>query len=144
MKPENIRLEFERGIKALKAADILLQESLFEDAVSRSYYAVMHTAKAVLLYHDTIAESHAALRRLFGNVLIRPERIEKEWAQILANTQDQRIYADYGALIPITEEMTKHLVANAQTFVQRMRIYLQQQGVELVPPSIKQNRDEKE
>ena len=85
MNLENVRLEYERGVRSLKAAHLLLHENLFEDAVSRSYYAVMHTAKAVLLYHDIIAESHAALRRLFGHVLIRSERIEKEWAQILAD-----------------------------------------------------------
>ena len=65
MNHENIVSEFNRGLKSLQAAQILMKEDLYEDAVSRGYYAVMHAAKAALFYHNTLAESHAALRRLY-------------------------------------------------------------------------------
>lgn len=52
-----------RAKKALRAASILLEDGLFEDAVSRSYYAVMHAAKSALLAQDTIAESDPVTRR---------------------------------------------------------------------------------
>lgn len=95
MNPDNVLEELERAQRALRAAQILHANDLFEDAVSRSYYAVMHAAKAALLVHDVIAESHAAVRRLFGSVLVRPDLIEREWASVLARVQDQRIAADY-------------------------------------------------
>ena len=101
MNHENIVSEFNRGLKSLQAAQILLKESLYEDAVSRGYYAVMHAAKAALFYHNTLAESHAAVRRLFGKILVNPGHIEKEWARILSQEQDQRIVADYSIQIPI-------------------------------------------
>jgi uncharacterized protein (UPF0332 family) len=83
VKPKHITQEFSRALKSLQAAKILIAEDLIEDAISRSYYAVMHAARAALLFHDVIAESHTALRRLFGLELIKPERLEKEWAAIL-------------------------------------------------------------
>ena len=90
-----VRAEMDRAAKALRAARLLYDKDLLEDAVSRSYYAVLHAAKAALLSHDTIAESHAAVRRLFGKVLIKEGRIEREWAAVIANEQDQRQIADY-------------------------------------------------
>ena len=68
MNPDNVLEELERAQRALRAAQILHANDLFEDAVSRSYYAVMH----------------AAVRRLFGSVLVRPGLIEREWASVLA------------------------------------------------------------
>lgn len=95
MKTENVLEEFNRATKSLASARLLLSARLFEDAVSRSYYAVMHAAKASLLVHEVIADSHTKVRRLFGSVLVRPGLIEKEWAAILAREQDKRAVAEY-------------------------------------------------
>lgn len=40
--------ELTRAKKALSAAKALLEYQLYEDCVSRAYYAVLHAAKAVL------------------------------------------------------------------------------------------------
>lgn len=97
MNPKNVLAEFSRAQKSLQAAKLLQADGLFEDAVSRAYYAVMHAAKAALLIHDRLAESHVAIRRYFGSVLVRAGRIEKEWAGILAREHDRRVAADYNA-----------------------------------------------
>jgi len=82
-------------LRAHGAAKTLLETGFYEDAVSRPYYAVLHAAKAALLTRDIAAESHAAVRRLFGKELVQPGVLEKEWALILAQTQDERALADY-------------------------------------------------
>jgi uncharacterized protein (UPF0332 family) len=58
MNSKNVRAEFTRALKSLQAAKVLQADGLFEDAVSRAYYAVMHAAKAALLIHDRVVESH--------------------------------------------------------------------------------------
>ena len=100
--------------RGLYEPQILHANDLFEDTVSRSYYAVMHAAKAALLVHDVIAESHAAVRRLFGSVLVRPDLIE-EWASVLAECK-------ISALLPIIalvwgwDAAALHLVEDAKRF----------------------------
>ena len=131
MNLEYVLAEFERGKKSLRSAQILQREGMAEDAVSRSYYAVMHAAKAALLAHDTIAESHAAVRRLFGSVLVLPGRIEKKWASVLSREQDERIVADYESQVPWGEETASQLVEDAQAFVQRIRDYLESIGISI-------------
>jgi uncharacterized protein (UPF0332 family) len=44
MNAKNVRAEFTRATKSLQAAKVLQADGLFEDAVSRAYYAVMHAA----------------------------------------------------------------------------------------------------
>jgi uncharacterized protein len=124
MNSKNVRAEFTRAMKSLQAAKILQADGLFEGAVSRAYYAVMHAAKSALLLHDRVVESHAAIRRHFGSVLVRTGRIEKEWAAILAKEQDRRIAADYDAGLSMDAESTLQLVEEADRFVERIRRYL--------------------
>ena len=58
MREVQIRAEWRRAVKAQGAADLLLEEGFYEDAVSRAYYAVLHAAKAALLARNIITESH--------------------------------------------------------------------------------------
>jgi uncharacterized protein (UPF0332 family) len=46
--PEYAIKELERARESLLAAKILLENDLFADCVSRSYYAVLHSAKTAL------------------------------------------------------------------------------------------------
>ena len=128
MHPKHVQAEWNRAKESLRAAQVLQKEELFPDAVSRAYYAVMHAARAALLVHDTIAESHSAVRRLFGDVLVRPGLIEKTWARILSEEQDQRIEADYGRKVTWDADTAQSLVQDAEAFVQRMRGYLSSIG----------------
>ena len=52
MRQHQVQAEWRRAQKALQAAELLQQNGLAEDAISRAYYAVMHAAKAALLVHD--------------------------------------------------------------------------------------------
>jgi hypothetical protein len=124
MKP-SVRAEIDRSEKALRAALLLSEEGLLEDAISRSYYAVLHAAKAALLVHDTVAESHAAVRRLFGKMLIQAGHIEREWAAVIANEQDQRQMADYDVEATWEIETVRKLIEDAQAFVRRIQDYIE-------------------
>lgn len=129
MNPKNVLAEFSRAQKSLQAAKLEQADGLFEDAVSRAYYAVMHAAKAALLIHDRLAESHVAIKRYFGSVLVRAGRIEKEWAGILAREHDRRVAADYNANLLMDAESSLQLVEDADQFVERIRKYLVEAGI---------------
>ena len=131
MNPENVRAEFEKAKNALRAAEILQAEGLFEDTISRSYYAVMHAARAALLVHNAIPKSHAGVRRLFGAVLIRPGLIEAEWADVLAREQDRRLLADYSLHVLWEPEASSRLVEDARVFLRRIQEYLVSVGIAL-------------
>ena len=54
--------ELARAKKALLAAKTLLENQLYEDCVSRAYYAVLHATKAALATENVTPESHHAAR----------------------------------------------------------------------------------
>ena len=70
---EEIKAELIRAGKSLKAAKVLLANNLLEDVLSRTYYAILHAARAVLLSEGIRVDSHKAVRRLFGQHLVNTE-----------------------------------------------------------------------
>lgn len=54
--------EMKRARKALKASETLMDSGLYEDAVSRAYYAVLHAAKAALATRQHAPRGNLRLR----------------------------------------------------------------------------------
>jgi len=123
--PEHTIKELARAKKALLAAKTLIEKGLFEDCVSRAYYAVLHAAKAALSLAGVESDTHDGVRRMFGLHLVKTGKIEKEFAKILTAGQEDREIGDYEANIEIEEERARQRVNEAEKFVQRIEQYLQ-------------------
>ncbi len=117
--------ELIRAKKALLAAKTLLENQLYEDCVSRAYYAVLHAAKAALATKDIEPESHNAVKRMFGLHLIKTGEIEKDFAKILTAEQEDRAIGDYNIYIEIEQDRALKRVRDAEKFVERIDKYLQ-------------------
>lgn len=116
--------ELARANKALLAAKTLLENQLYQDCVSRSYYAVLHAAKAALSKVGVEPESHHAVRRMFGLHLVKSGKIEKEFAAILTAEQEDREIGDYDIDIEIEQDRAAKSVLDAEKFVERVGKYL--------------------
>jgi len=103
----------------------LLENQLYEDCVSRSYYAVLHAAKAALATIGIEPESHHAVRRMFGLHLVKTGKIERDFARILTAEQEDREISDYDIHIEIEQDTAKKRVADAEVFLKRIEEYLQ-------------------
>ena len=122
---EQAKKELVRADKSLQSARMLLENQLYEDCVSRSYYAVLHAAKAALIKNGVEAEPHQAVRRMFGLHLIKTEKIEKHFAEILTAQQEDREIGDYNIYLNIQQERASKRVLDAEKFVKRVEKYLQ-------------------
>jgi uncharacterized protein (UPF0332 family) len=120
--------ELTRAKKALLAAKTLLENQLYEDCVSRSYYAVLHAAKAALATVGVEPESHHAVRRMFGLHLVKTGKLEKDFAKILTAEQEDREIGDYDIHIEIEKDTAAKRVRDAEKFVKRIEKYLQSQS----------------
>jgi len=123
--PEETNKELVRARKALLAAKILLEKQLFEDCISRAYYAVLHAAKAALSLDGVEPDTHEGVRRMFGLYLVKTGKIEKEFAKILKAEQEDREIGDYEVNIEIEEDTARKRVDDAEKFVHRIEEYLQ-------------------
>jgi len=128
MSKEEINKELERAEKSLKAAEILLKDGLLEDAISRSYYVILHAAKAVLLVQGVNVESHRAVRRLFGQHLIQTGKMDAKYSKILAEEQDDRYLADYDVIFSPEKERCQKRIEDAMAFLDAVKQYLKRHG----------------
>ncbi len=128
MNRKLVLAEWRRARIAQRAAEVLTREKCYEDAISRAYYAVFHGAKSALLIHDIAAESHAAVRRMFGLHLIKSKKIESEWAAHLAESLDDRLAADYDVEMLFSQKDVRRQCRQTRAFLARMRRYLLASG----------------
>jgi uncharacterized protein len=121
--------EWRRAQEALRAAEVLVREACYADTISRTYYAVFHAAKAALHTLDIAADTHAAVRRMFGLHLVKSGAIERAWSSPLAESLDDRLAADYDPEVAYSQRDARRECTQARKFLGRIRQYLLGQGL---------------
>ena len=129
MNRELVLMEWRLARESIRAAEVLTREGFYRDAISRTYYAVMHAAKAALHLHGVTPASHAAVRRMFGLHLVRPGEIEKEWAAHLGKGLDDRLAADYDPEVRFSHKDALRECREARKFLRRIRRYLREHSL---------------
>jgi uncharacterized protein (UPF0332 family) len=124
----HIAQELEKGRHALRAGEELLKLGLFDDAVTRYYYAAFHFAAAALLVDGIEATSHRALRSLFSEHLIHTGRMSAARAKDLRRLQSFRESADYDRTFVFTREGAEEEAAVARAFVDEIERFLRASG----------------
>ncbi len=119
--------ELVRTDKSLRSAHMLFAEGLFEDAISRAYYAVLHAAKGALTVANISTDSHTGVRKMFCLHLVKDGLIEAEYAGILVSQQEDRELGDYDIDIVIDESRAKQRIEDATKFVDRIKKYIETQ-----------------
>ncbi len=118
---EYIRQELKKAEQALRAAQNLLADGLYDDAVSRAYYAVFHSARAALKIKGIETTSHKGLISQFALHLVKAGEVEEEYGDILRQTKEDRETGDYEPLVTFGSEEATQLVGSAERFLARMK-----------------------
>lgn len=129
MKLDLVLAEWQLASRCLRAAELLTKQRFPEDALSRSYYAVLHAAKAALYVHDVAANTHRAVRQMFGLHLISSGEIEKTWSVHLGKGLDERLAADYDAEKSFSDGDAQQACRLTRRFLRRIRQYLLSKGL---------------
>lgn len=129
MNRNMVLAEWLRAYASLQAAENLTEDGLYADAISRAYYAILHAAKAALHVHGVAAESHAAVRRMFGLHLVKAGEIEPEWSAYLTAGLDDRLAADYDVETDFSKKEARSECVRAGDFLERIKQYLLKNGL---------------
>jgi uncharacterized protein (UPF0332 family) len=89
----------------------------------------LHAAKAALHVHDIVAESHPAVRRMFGLRLVKAGEIETEWSAYLTESFDDRLAADYDVEVPLSRQEARSECQRTGEFLKRIKRYLLKNGL---------------
>ena len=143
---EYVRQELKKAEQALKAAQNLLADGLYDDAVSRAYDAVFHSTRAALKIKGIETVSHNDLISQFalhlvktgeveeeyGDILIsqfalypvKTGEVEEEYGDILRQIKEDRETGDYEPLVTFGSDEAAQLVGSADRFLARMRDWI--------------------
>ena len=118
-EPSNrfVEVALKRANEALRGSGILLKERELHGSVSRAYYCVFHAAEAVLYSKGIKAKSHAGLRSLFGEHIVKPGIMSREFADILRDAFSARQLSDYEVYADIGFEEVTALITRAEQFL---------------------------
>ncbi len=128
MSMEEVNSELSRAKKTLNSAKLLLDNDYYEDAISRSYYAVLHAAKAVLILEGISTSSHRAVRRLFGQHIIKTGKIDVKYGKIFNMEQDNRVKADYDAMYFVEYADAQECWGDAKEFLEVIDQHIMKYG----------------
>jgi len=121
----NIALEVDRGDASMRAAELLLAENMFADAVSRAYYGAFHYARALLLMLGEEPVTHTGVERLLHRDIVRSGILDADVARQFGRLQKMRLDADYASEIVFTARGANEDVTAARQFVDAARQILQ-------------------
>jgi uncharacterized protein (UPF0332 family) len=127
-RSRNALLELEKSAAALQAARALGDLDLWDDAVSRAYYAAFHAATAALYAVGVQSKSHAGAHDLFFEHYVRSGLLSREVAKDLAALQRFREQADYSTIIRFDAASGAPELERAERFVAAVQAALQRQG----------------
>ncbi len=102
--------------RKLKAARVVLEAGLPQDAAAAAYYAMLNAARAALSEEDLYAKTHRGVWAQFSSTFIRTGRLDAQLVARAERARKAREEADYGVAGASTEE-AETMIAHAEDFV---------------------------
>jgi uncharacterized protein (UPF0332 family) len=118
---EEVKLHLEKADDCIKDAELLLASHRSSAAVGRCYYAMFHSASAILIGKDIKRHSHQGLISAFGQFFVKPGHIEPKFHKYITEAFDLRQESDYQPMVEITEKQASKLLERAKEFVEVCR-----------------------
>ena len=102
---------------SLAAAEKLLEESLFAESISRSYYAMLYTAKALLLSNGINVSKHSAVIAAFGREYAKTGKVDPKYHKALIEGFEWREKSDYDVYWIADQRIAERCLQEAKEFV---------------------------
>jgi uncharacterized protein (UPF0332 family) len=111
-----LNAELKRGDESLRSAEVLNNEGLCLDAMSRCYYALLHYARAMLLIRNIVPKSHHGVFLMFSQQFVKTNEVAQEYGKMLARQQKLREEADYATDSSFSQEDVTAALEDAKKF----------------------------
>ena len=109
---------------SLRGARALVNETLYDFAVSRAYYAMFYAASAMLLSRQLSFSRHSAVIGAFGKEFIKTGVFAQQLHEWLNEASEKRSRGDYDFDANLTEAQADVQIERAKQFVAAMETHL--------------------
>ena len=111
----------ENAEEKLEAAEYLLKGGFYNDAVSRAFYSMFYSAKALLSLKEIYPKAHKGVITKFGLEFVKKGFVEDVYGHALSHAKDRREVADYDIGKIIGVEEAESIVEDAENFLVRIK-----------------------
>lgn len=115
----------EKAEVCLNDAKLLLENNSYTAAANRAYYAIFHSARAVLAIDGEDRKRHTGVISYFQEHYIKTGVFDKIYSYILQNAFEIRQEADYEDFYVLFKEEATKQVDNAEKFILRIKEYIE-------------------
>lgn len=100
---EAARDHWDRALRALPSAQLLLDAGDYDGAASRAYYAAFHAFSALLATGEQTFVKHSQLEAAVHRDLVREGRIDASLGKAFSTLREYRARGDYGGQQHVNE-----------------------------------------
>jgi len=114
----------EKAKKDLEDAQKTLELEMYDTAANRSYYAIFHSARAILALDGLDYKKHSGVISRFQQDYIKTEIFDKNMSNIIKSAFDMRTESDYEDFYVISKADVIIQVSEAEEFVTTIDSYI--------------------
>ncbi len=120
------KYRLEKAAGNLKAARLMFDNSLLLESISRSYYCIFHSVRALIAYEKFDSRKQSTIIGYFNKNYVKTGKIEKEYSKIISKAFKIRTDSDYKDFYLVSNEETKEQLENAEKFLKRIKKYIKE------------------
>jgi len=114
------RYRLEKAREFLNDAKNFLDSGAYDASVNRSYYAMLNSARSILVLRGIDAETHDGVKTMLSKEFIKTGLLPKEFNEVFRNVQGRRIDSDYGDYVEMGKDEALDSFTRAEEFVQKI------------------------
>lgn len=114
----------EQAERCIKSAKILAADEDYKGAANRSYYAIFHCMRSVLVLDGMDFSKHSGVLAYFRKQYIKTGIFEAELSDIIGEAFDIRNDSDYDDYYIISKRDVDEQIENAEKFYYAIKSYL--------------------
>ena len=107
----------QKAARFIHSAEMLAEDGDYDSAASRLYYAMFHTAQALLEKKDLSFSSHRAVISTYGQHFARTGELDPKFHKALLDAFNQRQLGDYTAESGLLRVDIDALLTHAREFL---------------------------
>jgi uncharacterized protein (UPF0332 family) len=109
----------------ISSAKMLQEYGLFDDAVSRSYYAVFYAISAALFSRELSFSTHSQVIGAFNREFVKAGVFPTSFTRMIKLMFDERQIGDYDYELSIDEQTAHESIENAEIIVSSIERYFE-------------------
>ncbi|MDI6760956.1 MAG: HEPN domain-containing protein [Candidatus Brocadiaceae bacterium] len=117
-----------KGRDSLGVAKQLHKQNHFNDAASRTYYAVFHSLQAILLTKNLSFSKHSAVLSAFNKEFVHGGVFSNDFYTKIIRIFKDRQVGDYAYEMAVSRESSEADVTDAEMIINAIEKYLQREG----------------